>query len=74
MWAYAKGISFNAYDYEEFDLFCELVGHHEPGCKGPSQYQFRLHLLNKIYKKIDEEIDKTKKLRDEYECNILTDR
>jgi len=62
MWAYTKDIPFNAFDDEEFDLFCECVGHHEPGYKGPSQYQFRVPLLSKAYKKIDEEMNKAKEL------------
>jgi len=69
MWAYAKGIPFIAFDDEEFNLFCECAGHHGPGYKELIQYQFRVPLLNKTYKKIDEEKDKTKELWDEYGCN-----
>lgn len=60
MWSYAKGIPFNAFDCEEFDLFCEAVGKHGGGYKGPSQYQFRVPYLNKAYKKIDEGMEKNK--------------
>ena len=75
MWAYTKGIPFNDFDDKEFDIFYECAGHRGPGYKGPSQSQcqFIVSLLSKSYKKIDEEMDKAKKLWDEYGCNILTD-
>ena len=72
MWAYTKGIPFNAFNDEEFDIFCECIGHRGPGYKGLSQCQFRVPFLSKAYKN-DEEMDKAKELWDEYECSILTD-
>jgi len=72
MCCYTKGIPFNTFNCEEFDLFCKWIGHHGPVYKGPSQYQFKMPLLNKTYK-INEEIDKTKKMWDEYRCSILID-
>lgn len=37
------------------------IGKHGPKYKGSSQYQLRVSLLNKVYKKIENSLEKTKK-------------
>lgn len=41
--------------------------------KGPNQYQLRVHLSNKTYKKIEDSLEKIKQAWEEYGFSILTD-